>query len=307
MPIVYYGGINEVFRLVHLANPTLPIKLNRDNAYLAKWTLNGEATTATLAGKYGSGVRGYVDVTYRRVDLAKIFAGLVPKIGLYQPLPLLDCLAEIFETTGLAFSHEDLVPVAVPTNQTFPYRVRLTATPNSPVYYGSAEVEFVAGHQLLQSIVLNHQLVVDLDAVDGNGHQRAELLSFGIDYSAQATALKNIATGSLSWTTDGDSVHQRALALAYALNAVDEYPWVATKTANAYTLYGAVVAYNGLTSQYDPNLLGVQDFRSPNTRYDRVLVLRFASDTTTATGPYGSALFVHYNTQTDNEVPHAAP
>lgn len=307
MPLVYYGGINEVFRLIHLANPTLPVKLNRNNAYLAKWEIDGEATIATIAGKYGHGVRGYQEVSYDRVDLAKLLRGFVPKIPVNKPKALHDCLAELFEYLGLAFGQEDLVPFVPPAQQTLPYRVTLTATPTSPVYFGSADVEFIEGPALLQGLVLSKDLDVDLSAVDGTGRQRAELLSFGIDYTSQATALTQTQIGSLTWSADGDSAHQSVLALAYALSEIDGYPWVANKTPSPYTLYGASVLYNGKVSGYESTLLGVTDFRSPNPRYDRVLVVRFDSDTTTATGPYGSVLFVHYNTLTDNEVPHAAP
>jgi len=300
MPFVYYGGVNELFRLVHLANPTLPTKLNQNNTYVAKLTSQAEAATATLAGRYGSGVKGLRDVKYHRLDLAKLTKNLTLQVKVNEPKAVLDALLEIFESTGLAFAHSDLVPVSLPANQTLPYRTTLKAASTSLVYYGQCEVEFVYGPVTLVNLVQSRELALTLEGVPGSSaHQRAEWETFGADYTSIADKLLAVTLGTLDWAVEGNATHQVALALAYDLNSIDGLPW-ATGATDLWTLKGAVVRYNGRTNAYDDAWYSSLNIRRPNTRFDRVLVIDFPHDNSTA-GLYGSTAFIHYNTHL-NEV-----
>ena len=304
MSFVYYGGVRELFRLAHAANPTLPVSLSETNCYIPKIVANQEEATATFAGRYGLGVRGYVDVQYSRLDLAKLFAGYTPKVGILATKPLHELRADIYEATGFAFDIVDLEPVAVPEGQTLPWRVRLKAASTSPLYFGEAEVEFVQRKEYLREAIDMRDLELELaGVVDNATNARAELVTFGVDYSMRASELMAITTGSMAWTEVGSPEHSRCLALEYALNTVDRLPWKTVAGPMAWTLNGARVVYNGPVRGYDAAWYSSTDIRSPNTRYDRVLVVSFEQDVTGPTGFYGSAMFIHYNTEIDNEVP----
>ena len=304
MSFVYYGGVRELFRLAHEANPTLPVKLSETNCFIPKIVATEEAATATFAGRYGMGVKGYVDVNYTRLNLAKLFAGYRPKVGVLAPKSLFELLGDIYEATGFAFDPVDLVPVTPPADQTLPWVVRLKAANTSPIYFGEAEVEFVLRKERLREVVLERSLDVSLSGVpDDAVHQRAEFVTFGIDYSMRANELLAITAGPMGWTVAEGEAYDRCVALEYALNTVDRLPWKTAAGPLAWTLNGARVVYNGPVRGYDPVWYNSSDIRSPNSRFDRVLVVSFEQDVTGPSGFYGSVMFIHYNTEIDNEVP----
>lgn len=307
MSFISSGGEKALFQLVKAANPTLPVKLNEDNCYFPKKTGIAEAATALLAGKYGTGVRGYRELKYTRLDLGKLFKNQVIKIGIVEPKPVFELLEDIYTATGYAFETTDLEPLAPPNGQTLPWRATLKAANTSFIYFGQAEVEFVKRPLRLSDIVFDREVDVNLQGVvDDGSRARAELFTFGIDYTSVGPVLAGLREGSLSWTDNTSPEHQKAETLITALNAIDRLPWKNVVGPNPWTVNGARIVYSGRVDSYDPTTLGIGDIRRPNQRYDRVLVVSFESDTTGATGFYGSAMFIHYNTESDNEVPNGA-
>lgn len=304
MSFVYYGGVRELFRLAHAANPTLPVNLSETNCFIPKIVATDEDAVATFAGRYGMGVKGYVDASYRRLDLAKLFAGYRPKVGILAPESLFELLGDIYEATGFAFDPVDLEPVVPVEGQSLPWVVRLKAANTSPIYFGEAEVEFVLRKERLFEVVSERDVDLTLAGVPSTDErQRAEFITFGVDYSMRAPELLAITPGTMEWTVAEGEAHERCIALEYALNTVDRLPWKTATGPLAWTLNGARVVYNGPVRGYDPIWYNSSDIRTPNSRFDRVLVVSFEQDVTGPTGFYGSVMFIHYNTEIDNEVP----
>lgn len=304
MSFTSYGGVRELFRLVRKANPSLPVELTEENCYVPVRGGSGELASAKLAGKYRSGVRGYRDVSYQRLDLGKLFKNTIPQIGITEEKPLFELLADIYYATGFAFDQTDLEPVGTGSFDGFPWKVRLKAASTSLVYFGEAEVEFIARKQRMAEAVLQKDLEPAIEGVVYDGvRDRAELITFGIDYTSRATVLTAFPLGSLAWSGVDNPVEALCAQLADTLNDIDRLPWKYVEGPNAWTLNGANVVYNGKVADYNPTWWGVDDIRRPNDRYDRVMVVVFEQDTTTPAGFYGSAMFIHYNTEIDNEVP----
>jgi len=298
MGFTNYRGVNQLFHMARNANPTLPAALNESTCYFPKLTANGDQASALLAGRYGSGVRGYKWLNYTRLDLAKVFAGPIPKIPAETLADLHSLLYDLYYATGFAFDETDLEQVALPANQQFPWSVTLKASAGSFLFHGQTTVEFVHGNAKLFYLVANRTLDVSCQSfVETASRARAELYTFGIDYTTNQSKLVSVPTGSLTWSTAGSDVELRCSALASALNDIDRLPWKSQLGNNAFNLNGAQVVYNGLVSGYKPT---GTDFRFPNPKYDRVMVVSFLTDNTTASGFYGSLMFIHYNTDTDN-------
>ena len=295
MSFTEFGGVEELFWLTRKANPTIPGNIDANTCYFPKLVAVEELATVTIAGKYGSGVRGYRELDYTRLDLAKLFKGGPFKVGILEPKPLYDLFGDIYEHTGFRFDVTDLEPVVPPQGQTLPWRVKLKAARTSFIYYGEVEIEFVERRKYLSEVVLSKEQSLVLEgAVHTAARQRAELMTFGVDYTNKATELTSVATGVLDLA--------KATSLKDVLNEIDQLPWVANASSIAWNLNGAKVVFNGRVKDFTPTWWNANDVRRPNGRYDRVLVIDFIANNTGATGFYGSCMFIHYNSPLDNEV-----
>ena len=129
------------------------------------------------------------------------------------------------------------------------------------------------------------------------------ILTYGIDYTAQATALAAIGIGSqIRGAAGADNS-----ALAAAMTAVDGLGWVSSSTASNFNLYGSQVIYNGPTEAFrscDPLELLAQKV-VPDARYlkydtlvdttkQNVLIALLNVGGTKYCTNYDQAVFVHY-------------
>lgn len=302
MSFVKYLAEEQLFHLARLANPTFPSKFSSETLYIPRVVHDVNHSVALFVGRYGAGVKGQTQVTYQRLDLAKLFLGGPLRINTDTIGSIHSMLDSLYFSTGFAFDVTDLEDQTPPVNQTLPWRVTLKATPGSFLYYGEVEVEFVYAAPKLFNLVLQTQLTPTLASITPTAsRQRAELYTFGIDYTSVQERLKALPVGSLSWSVAGSQAQLNCTELADALNDIDRLPWKSQVAAVDFNLQGATIVYNGKTKDYVPT---AGDLRIPNTRFDRVLVVSFVSDTTGSTGFYGSSMFIHYNLDTDNEVPN---
>lgn len=303
MPFVNHGGTKELLRLTRAANPTLPGDLTEANCYFPKMTAVEEDAQVILAGKYGKGVCGYRTLNYRRLSLQKLFGFGQARVGVLELKPLHELLGDIYEATGFAFDVTDLVPVVFEPTQTLPCKVLLKAAPTSFIYFDEVEIELIERRPTLKEAISQRELTIETQGVTTTSErQRAELVTFGIDYTSKRDALREISVGSLLWTDPESEEALRCNALYDALNTIDHLPWQSTAAVHPWSLNGATVVYNGSVSAYDPLWWNADDIRRPNPRFDRVLVVVFERDTTGPSGFYGSAMFIHYNSPLDNEV-----
>lgn len=298
MAFTEYGGADELFWLARKANPTIPATLNQSTCYFPKLVTADELATVTMAGKYNSGVRGYVELDYTRLDLAKLFKNGPMKIGVLTAKPLLELLDDIYLSTGYRFDVTDLVPVTPAADQTLPWRVVLKAAKTSFIYYGEVEVELVSRKEFLTEAMS----VRDIDAVlewnpgySINANKRAEILTFGVDYTNKHKELATFELGNMNQST--------AEVMRDILNDIDQLPWRADPGSTDWGLTGATVVFNGKPEDYDPVWWGSADVRRPNRRYDRVLVIDWTVNWSGGISfCHGTSAFIHYNSPLDNEV-----
>lgn len=295
MAFINNPGFQTLSRLIKAANPTIQVTPDANNSYLAKATYVDEQASGLFAGKYGSGLAGYVDLTWRRLDIAKLFPSDWAKVYITEKKPLHDLLDDIYRSTGYRFGVEDIQNQSL-VGADFPYIATIKAVEGNPIYFGEAVVTFVNRKYRLDEVVQQSELTPQLSYVQSvGGRQRAEYVTYGLDYTpVGATLLANYPTGKiLDWTVDGSQAQLDTLALASLLRSVDTLPWKAVNETNVWTLSGGKVAYNGPTKDFNNALL---DPRTPNDAYDNVMVIDFVTDRNGPSGWYGSALFVHYNT-----------
>lgn len=125
------------------------------------------------------------------------------------------------------------------------------------------------------------------------------LLSYRYDYSAQANTLKTYA-----WTPEWSGLKDapKGVALAAALKAVDNYPWVFTApptVKQAGELWGVWVAYNGPIKNMPPNVSNdykqyIDAVGMRSDEFDNVMVLQPDVPWSTNSA-YRCMLVVHYN------------
>lgn len=125
------------------------------------------------------------------------------------------------------------------------------------------------------------------------------LLSYRYDYTAQADVLKTYAW-TPEWTGLKDATKGKALAAA--LKAIDNYPWIFTApptVKNAGELWGVWIAYNGPIKDMPPNVSNdykhyIDAVGMRRDEFDNVMVIQpdvpWSSNTA-----YRCMLVVHYN------------
>ncbi len=285
MAIFAQSGINTILELIRKENPWLPNTLDATNVHITGGAIlpDGRAEVL-LVGVYGSGYRGSKLIRYGRIDLSKLLGPAKLKVPVDAPKTLYSAFGDIYSATGITFGQGDVQDVPIPLNAKLPYTVTLKPQPDSALYYGEIELEFVERPPKLTEALTERNLEVVFGPVSKSGLlARAELLTFGYDYSEAYLALSdNFLEGTILNA-------EKAGNLAAILNAVDNLSW--NNSGNQFNLTGTYIRYHGATKDYS----SLVDIRTPNTYYDRVLIIDFVVDLD-GWDFYGSSLYIHYNT-----------
>lgn len=285
MAVIAQSGLKTVLELIKKENPWLPNGISESQIQITGGNVLADGRLEVrLVGLYGKGYRGSVIAKYHRLELAKLLGPLKVKVGVDAPKTLYNAFGDIARKTGIVFGDGDLLDVSVPPNAVLPYTITLQAKPMSALYHGSVQIEFVQRDPLLADVVNADVDNVKLGNYNSGQYQRAELLTYGYDYTEAADKLMPTFGSGMVLSTE------KAAQLATILNAVDNIGWNSSGS-NPYNLVNTVVRYHGLTAGYNPG----SDLRSPNIYYDRVLILDFIVDLAGADF-YASSLYIHYNT-----------
>lgn len=273
MSIIEKPGLDIIHSLVKAENPWMPGPVTDRSVRLSDVTGRPDGrVNAILSGVYGSGYVGRKPITYRMLDLAKLFGGFPLEVGTLAVRPMHEQLTDIFHFTGIRLDPRDIVNI-VPEAQDLPYVTTLRATPTSAAYVGEIEITFTERPSRLDEIVPRRDYDVSLTpfATNPDGRIRGEFLSYGIDYTSLANTLKLVV---------GPTVDETLLS---AMTSVDDIPWVTMGLLEG-TMY-----YNGPA----PLFTTLEGYRYPNPRYTHVLVLDIPFGNSTF--DLASQVYVHYN------------
>lgn len=229
---------------------------------------DGTNTTITITAKdAASTFDGSVTVRYTRLDLADL-AKLVPASLSLPPVTTVWGFAQAFNKVyGTAFEQGDLVdgPVNL-TNGAG--SVTLTAQATSLGWTGTVSFGVEAGRLQIADVVTVTTLP-GLNFPDPyEGKPFGWAYSYWRSFSALEPQLSAIIPESVDWQT-----------IAQALTTLTNDTWV-TSGQNRFSLSGASLEYNGLTSGTD----------QANSDYESVMIIRLGADCL----GYSGRLFLHY-------------
>lgn len=284
MPVINKPGLPLLLEEAKKENAWLPHTPTVDSVQVSDMQeLPGGRVTAVMSGHYGHGYSGKVDVTYGRIDLAKLFGGKPLEIGVLSVGDIYAQLAEISYITGVTLGPGDILNIPAPSSE-LPYDTVLKASSTSAVYYGEVPVRFVSRQQRLNEVIALDDYVTIRTAYDPTTVDRArgEHLTYGTDYTSVADQLKLISLGVFDAAG--------ANTVASILTAVDELQWTGVDQEGFWSLFGAKCSYNGLVSEY----VALDGFLWPNLRFTHVCIIDLIVDRGLG-DLYGSKLFIHYN------------
>lgn len=271
MSIIDKPGLPLIYSLVRQENPSIPGNLIDNTLRISdQQPIEGERVEAIVSGRYGTGLSGRVKVAFRTIDLFKLFNGRRLSIGVRAVRPIHEQLDDIYYQTGIRLGIGDVVNT-IPTEQELPYVAALRAAPTSAAYTGEIEVEFSERTPRLNEVITrsDHDVFIAPFTSGTDGSTRCEYITYGVDYTAAVDTLRTLTAGVLN--------DPGAMALAAALNAVDDYPW---------TLANATVVYNGPVLGYHP----ADGYRYAHQRFTHVTVIDVPEQPT-----HAGSLFIHYN------------
>lgn len=175
-----------VVELINLENPSLPIAIDVGDLYFGKIRAGSEdRIIAPAAPMYHTLYEGYVDLSYKRVDLGAVFSGIVPIIQDTGQGSLHLLLPSINKALGTNFQAEDFLDAKIDwVGSGEQVNLRLTARPNSLGYQGSFIVRFIRIRPQLSDVIGTKELVVLRHPVTpGEGNLSLAMETWGIDFS----------------------------------------------------------------------------------------------------------------------------
>lgn len=258
------GGVTLIESEYVFGNPT-PVEPASD----------GTNTTITITAKdAASTFDGSVTVRYTRLDLADLIK-LVPANLSLPPVTTVWEFAQAFNKVyGTAFEQGDLVdgPLNLVNNAG---SVNLVAQANSYGWTGTVSFNVEAGRLQISELVTVTTLP-GLNFPDPyEGKPFGWAYSYWRDFSPLEPALASIIADSVDWNT-----------IAQALTTLTNDTWV-TSGQNRFSLSGATLEYNGLTSGTE----------QANSDYESVMIIRLGADCL----GYSGRLFLHY-TAADTDI-----
>lgn len=325
MPVINKVSQDLVFDLINASNPNSPVKFSSNNVLLGKLTAitpsgaSIQNTKVMVSNKPSSEYIGRVEVTYRRLDLAKLFRGLTITIAKFSPKVkagsgnawdsfVKDLLPTFNSQMGTAFTADDFVDLAIGrgslnAQNRYQSSVTVQAKNTSWAYVGSFTFVWVDAPQDIDSVVT----VTDLDGrLYPAGNVFDELhpvvvsqMAYGIDWTDVLSTQDNINAGvdlSYLMANGGGGVLTGSSNL-YARNSMTAAFKVLNDLYPAYK-FDIAAMYNNW--QYAFVTLPSSAWPEANTEFfNRLLVLTPVSadksKTTEAPNGFVGSLFFHFN------------
>lgn len=202
-----------VYDLINLANPQLPIPVDGNNVIIEKLTAIGTPnaasnmrnTSARLRGVQGMGYTDSVTLYYDRINLATIIPNRAQSNAGFTSFTATNvhsALAAIEAAFGVNFGTMDVVnsglsQVSVPDYNSY---FNLTAQPNSPAYVGAQSTRYYRGKPVLDTSITKEVLDAINQPIDPVlGKKCADLLTYGIDFTAYKNLLNVTSAGLPNW------------------------------------------------------------------------------------------------------------
>lgn len=246
-------------------------------------TWQGQVTTRNtvvrVTAKAGSPYQGTRQITYDRLDLAKLTAVNLAgfQCAAYNVTTLYNLLPMLQYWTGIQFTTDDLEDAPLVDNGDSTQTVLVKAKAGSLGWIGTATLTVTRGAAPIDQLVtvtslngLNYPTANDQDTYGA-------LYLYPYDFTTYFSTLSAIAPGVISST--------QADAIAAMLQAVDtgvgKALWTNTPGATAWNLAGATVVSNGLNTPSLPT----------NSAYKYVMGLQLDSSVLTPAG----LMYLHYN------------
>lgn len=268
MPLVP-DATTRLLAIINQANPNLPVPVASNNLYFgnARLTTNatdGATSTVPTVGVLGSVYGGYVDFTYKRLNLSTIYDE-IPIMSGVGASTLYGMLGIVNQFLGLNMTENDVVDTDVATLQDgASVNINIQSKPGSLGYTGALVLQYNRVRPPLYSAVRNNELNVQTyDNIDPTLLKRdIGMMMWNVDMSPYGLA--SLVGSTKAWKNDATI----AAIMKQQFNITD-WPASVAKTLTDYA-----------TSQYT----------GANTAFERVIVQTGIVGSTYI----GTALF-HYN------------
>lgn len=317
MPVITKVSQDLVFDLINQSNPNSPVKFSPNNLKLGKMTTltpTGGAiqnTKIMLSNKPTSEYIGRVEVSYRRIDLAKLFRGLTITMNKFSLLAkssttawnsfVKDLLPTFNTMMGTAFTADDLVDVAVGrgslnAQNRYQNTITISAAATSLAYVGSFSFTWVDAPQDIDTIVtvtdLNGRAFPGGNVFDANHPCVLNGIGYAVDWT---DTLTDIYGGNFAITENG---FVNAGNFASGMNAAVRVG-IEAMLAQLNTMYPSIpkftpsAMYDKWTYRFTP--LPASGFPEANAEFfNRALILTPNAPGTTGDS-FAGILMLHYN------------
>jgi hypothetical protein len=283
----YYSKpqVELLLKLINESNPGLLELRDLVNTRLGPPTVRtpgaGEIqnTSIELYALPGSFYIGKKIVTYRRIDLAKLFANMTLELDTWTAgnLPRPTWVALINEKYGLALTEEDMGIYGAMSETTN----TLTVGPSSLAYVGNFRVRYVKGKRAMDQILtLDRYAGLYWDSSYVQGKPLLTPVNFGLDYSR----FFNIDT-----ITNGITLNDSGAFYSEVRTLIDWFNKCSGMTLSLAVDNALPNGVKGLTmSRFTLPNANVPEANS--AKYNRVLVI-----SSRTTSWFGGKILLHYN------------
>ena len=176
--------IDELVKLTNAGNE-LPFELLPTDLYAGKpKVLPSGLVELPLVTMYDSVYEGYVKLTYKRIDLTKVFGGVKPVVHEIGSTTLHKLLPVISQAIGVYLTPQDVVD----TNITWlgsgeQVNIQVTATPESLGFTGTFVVQFNRIRPHLNAIPLTTLDALVHPSVPPAGKRCVDMATWGLDFT----------------------------------------------------------------------------------------------------------------------------
>lgn len=258
-------------------NPNLAGMLSYSNCYVYKYgAASASKGSCVIKGRYNLGVRSKVTARYIKLDLPTMLKGIPAVVNVSGAETTVALLPALNARYGFDLKPNEIVDRPLDSNGTVAV---IEVLPTCSLYKGTVSFTVNPAPVSLESLVIERSVDVQLDIWPSGTKMNGSTLSLGHDYTATARQLGSIPPGPI---TD-----EMATALAGWLKPIDNIPWTATANS-AYSLMGAKVVFNGLSSEVPVEL-------SPAAKvlFSNVLIVEPSKDLNT--NMEATPVAFHYN------------
>jgi len=180
------SSIEELVRLTNAAN-TLPFELLPTDLYAGKpKVLPNGSVELPLVTMYDSVYEGYVKLTYKRIDLSKVFGGIKPVVHEIGSTTLHKLLPVISQAIGVYLTPADVIDTNINwLGSGEQVNLQITATPESLGFTGTFVVQFNRIRPHLNTIPLTTLDALRHPSVPPEGKRCLDMVTWSLDFTDQ--------------------------------------------------------------------------------------------------------------------------